>query len=67
MRSLATITLMNSKVYWLKVEIILYFILAPTVSAVFEGRVHGVVVQAKIKRLLYFFKKSGSEFLIVLN
>jgi len=34
---------------------------------VFDGRVHGVVVQANIKRLSYFFKKSGRELLIALN
>ena len=40
-------TVVFSFVYWLNVFINEYSILAPTVKAVFEGNVHGVVVQAR--------------------
>ena len=46
-RELATTTVVFSFVYWLNVFINEYSILAPTVKAVFEGNVHGVVVQAR--------------------
>ena len=39
--------LTGSCVYWLNVWTKLYSILGPTVKAVFEGNVHGVVVQAR--------------------
>ena len=39
--------LTGSCVYWLKVWTKLYSIFGPTVNAVFDGKVHGVVVQAR--------------------
>ena len=47
--------------YKLNVLIKQYSIFSPTVNAVFEGNVHGVVVHARTKILEYFFKKSGTD------
>ena len=46
-REVATTTVTFSFVYWLNVFTNEYSILAPTVKAVLEGRVQGVVVHAK--------------------
>src|SRR5665647_46615 len=47
-RSSASITVIGSEVYGLAVLTFAYLISAPTARAVFDGRVHGVVVHAII-------------------
>ena len=42
--------LIGSKVYWLKVFTKTYSISLPTARAVLEGKVQGVVVQARMLR-----------------
>ena len=46
-KSFAKTTWICFFVYWLKVETTEYLIFGPTVKAVLEGKVHGVVVHAK--------------------
>ena len=46
----ASIIFIGLNVYWLKVFIITYSIFKPTVKAVLDGRVQGVVVQARKKK-----------------
>ena len=56
-RSFARMTFTGLWVYKLNVLIKQYSIFLPTVKAVFEGNVHGVVVHAKMYIFEYFFKK----------
>jgi hypothetical protein len=54
-KSFASTTQYISPLYWFMVSTNRYIIFLPTASAVFEGRVHGVVVQASKKMLLSVF------------
>ena len=53
--------------YWLNVLTITYSIFRPTVKAVFDGNVQGVVVQARKKISLSSLYFSGNVSLIILN
>ena len=59
-KSFARITLIDLWVYRLNVLINTYLIFLPTVRAVLDGNVHGVVVQAKMYIWEYFLSLSGS-------
>ena len=59
-KSLAITTFILEKVYLLKVLITTYVIFLLTDNAVFEGKVHGVVVHARKNKSENFFNLGGN-------